>query len=75
MIDWVSGGAAGGYVAAMLCRSVQVERPSSSTSGGQSEGGEATGAGALVFFPVEDFIMAIQAADEVQVRHLVLLEA
>ena len=75
MMDWVSRGAAAGYVAAILCRSVQVERPSSSTSGGQSGVGEAIGAGALAFLPAEDFIIAIQAADEVQVRHLVLLAA
>lgn len=32
-----------GYVAAIVCRSVQVERPSASTSGGQSEGMEGSG--------------------------------
>lgn len=39
-----------GYVAAMECSSVQVERPSSSTSGGQSEGvslGESVAAAAI----------------------------
>lgn len=55
-------------------RSVQVERPSSSTSGGQEE----EGFGGLMVvgevvdeaFVVVDFIMLFHAAPEVQVRHL-----
>lgn len=55
-------------------RNVQVERPSSSTSGGQEE----EGFGGLVVvgevvdeaFVVVDFIMLFHAAPEVQVRHL-----
>lgn len=56
----------------MLWRSVQVDRPSSSTSGGQSVAGVVTGTTGLVFLPVEDFIIVIHAADDVHVRHLVL---
>lgn len=73
MIDCVSGGAFSGYVAAMLWRSVQVDRPSSSTSGGQSDAGVVIGTTGLVVLPVEDFIIAIHAADDVQVRHLTVL--
>lgn len=54
-------------------RNVQVERPSSSTSGGQEE----EGFGGLVVVGevvdeafVVDFIMLFHAAPEVQVRHL-----
>lgn len=55
-------------------RNVQVERPSSSTSGGQEE----EGFGGLMVvgevvdeaFVVVDFIMLFHAAPEVQVRHL-----
>lgn len=54
-------------------RNVQVERPSSSTSGGQ----EVEGFGGLVVVGevveealVVDFIMLFHAAPEVQVRHL-----
>lgn len=56
-------------------RNVQVERPSSSTSGGQEE----EGFGGLVVVGevveeafVVDFIMLFHAAPEVQVRHLFL---
>jgi hypothetical protein len=38
MSSWCEADAFSGYVAAMVCRRVQVERPSWSTSGGQSEG-------------------------------------
>lgn len=38
MSSWCEVDAFSGYVAAMVCRRVQVERPSCSTSGGQSEG-------------------------------------
>lgn len=38
MLSWCSVFAFSGYVAAIECRRVQVERPSSSTSGGQSGG-------------------------------------
>ena len=72
IIDWVSGGAVVGYVAAMVCSIVHVDLPSSSTSGGHSEGGCATGTAGVDFLPVEPFIIAIHAAEDVQVRHLVL---
>lgn len=58
-------------------RNVQVERPSSSTSGGQEEGEEEGFGGLMVVgevvdeaFVVVDFIMLFHAAPEVQVRHL-----
>lgn len=55
----------------MLCNRVQVDRPSSSTSGGQSNAGDgAWTIGALGFLPVDPFIIAIHSAEEVQVRHL-----
>lgn len=62
----------------MVCRKVQVERPSWSTSGGQSERGESEAvapAGGSVVETVEGlgevcFIIAIQEAVEVQERHL-----
>jgi hypothetical protein len=38
ILAWCSASAFSGYVAAIECSSVHVERPSSSTSGGQSEG-------------------------------------
>lgn len=65
----------------MVCRSVQDERPNSSTSGGQSAGGEredvAPAGGVLVltvfsFDEGADFAMAIHEATEVQERHLEL---
>jgi hypothetical protein len=63
-----------GYVAARLCRKVHVERPSSSTSGGQSEGRvwlavvlEVLGEDDVT---AEDFIIAIHADEDVQVRQL-----
>jgi len=65
-----------GYVAARLCRKVHVERPSSSTSGGQSEGwGRVWLAAALEVLgeddvTAEDFIIAIHADEDVQVRQL-----
>jgi hypothetical protein len=59
-------------VAARECRRVQVLRPSSSTSGGQSEGGVGLVAAAIVLLPdlVEDFIIASQSAEDVHVRQL-----
>lgn len=54
-------------------RNVQVERPSSSTSGGQEEegfGGLVVGEVVEEAFVVVDFIMLFHAAPEVQVRHL-----
>lgn len=57
-------------MAATLWSSVHVDRPSSSTSGGQSEAGVETGTTGVDFLPVEDFIIAIHAAEDVQVRHL-----
>jgi hypothetical protein len=75
-MDCVSGGAVRGYVAAILCNKVQVDRPSSSTSGGQSDAGAGIGtAVALGFFPVVPFIIAIHSDEEVQVRQLELLDA
>ncbi len=44
MSSWCWVEAFSGYVAAMVCRRVQVERPSCSTSGGQS-GGISVGSG------------------------------
>lgn len=72
----IDDGADSGYVAAMLWSIVQVERPSSSTSGGQSEGAgvgsvavKASGAVAAAGF-VDFFIIAIHAELEVQLRQL-----
>jgi hypothetical protein len=63
--DCSFGVGVGGYVAAMECRSVQVLRPSVSTSGGQSLGG-AGGAAALRV----DLVCEAQDANEVQERQL-----
>ena len=75
-----------GYVAAIECRSVQVERPSCSTSGGQSAGvslreGVVAAAGAdvevVVWFVLVGvsalacFVRARHEATDVQVRQLV----
>ena len=71
-------------MAEIECRSVQVLRPSSSTSGGQSVRGPTTGAKeevvlaavvAVLKLPAESFFfdtlaMAIQSAAEVHERHL-----
>jgi len=38
VLNWRDGSARDGYVAVKECRSVQVERPSCSTSGGHSDG-------------------------------------
>lgn len=62
----------------MVCRSVQVERPSCSTSGGQSEGREREEVAAaggvlgetLSLEPGAERAMAIHEETEVQVRHL-----
>jgi hypothetical protein len=62
----------------MVCRSVQVERPSCSTSGGQSEGSEREDVAAaggvegetLSLEPGAERAMAIQEETEVQERHL-----
>lgn len=55
-------------------RNVQVERPSSSTSGGQEEEGFGVVVGEVVDEAfVVDFIMLFHAAPEVQVRHLFFL--
>ena len=55
----------------MEWRSVQVERPNSSTSGGQSRGGIAAGVGwAVGVDEVCDLIRAAQDAKGVQVRQL-----
>ena len=61
-----------------MCRSVQVERPSCSTSGGQSEGRareDVAAAGGVLgetlsFEPGAERAMAIHEETEVQVRHL-----
>jgi len=74
-MDCVSGGAVWGYVAAMLCSRVQVDRPSSATSGGQSAAVVTGTTGALGFLPVVPFIIAIHSAEEVQVRQLELSDA
>jgi hypothetical protein len=55
MLSWCSVFAFSGYVAAIECRSVQVERPSCSTSGGHSAGvslGEGVAAAARSGFEV-----------------------
>jgi len=77
VIDWVSGGATLGYVAVILCKSAHVDRPSSSTSGGQSDkvaaGALVAGAGTVESLEgafVDAFIIDIHAAVEVHVRHL-----
>lgn len=69
----------------MLCRSVQVERPSCSTSGGQSSGREreeVAPAGGVVFWTVPGCLsfeagaeraMAIHEETEVQERHLCIM--
>lgn len=57
----------------MLCRRVQVERPSCSTSGGQSGGGMAGEEEGVVDDAegaVWDLVRAAQEAREVQVRQL-----
>jgi hypothetical protein len=62
----------------MVCRSVQVERPSCSTSGGQSEGRERDDVAAaggvegetLSLEPGAERAMAIHEETEVQERHL-----
>jgi len=79
------GDARAGYEAEMVCRSVQVPRPSCSTSGGQSAGGaREEGSGdwevlVLMLVLVElvegewetcFFVRAAQSAKEVQERHL-----
>jgi hypothetical protein len=55
-----------GYVAAMEWRSVQLERPSSTTSGGQSVGG---GLGAVFFLEAWD-MRAEKADRSLQARQL-----
>ncbi len=75
---WTDDDARSGYVAVMLCSSVQDARPSASTSGGQS-GGDCVGGGAGVVVCVEVagsvavcfLVMAAQDAKEVQERQLV----
>jgi len=65
----------------MVCRSVQVERPSCSTSGGQSEGSEREDVAAaggvlgetLSFEPGAERAMAIHDETEVQERHLAVI--
>ena len=71
-----SGVALGGYVAASEWSNVQVERPRTSTSGGQSSGSFA-GVGAGSFEVVEaarprPAVAEAKVAKELQVRHLVV---
>ena len=71
VLDLVSSGAEVGYEAAMLCSRVQVERPSSSTSGGQSGGDVAVDVASVT--PPEDvwaLVIATHAANDVHVRQL-----
>jgi hypothetical protein len=64
MSDCSLGVGVGGYVAAIEWRSVQVLRPSTSTSGGQSfAGGGATALRA-------DLLWVVKDAKELQARHL-----
>ncbi len=80
IIVCIDEGALSGYVAAMLWSIVQVERPSSSTSGGQSKGGFAgsvvaaarpvDAAAVAVAGFVDFFIIAIHAELDVQLRQL-----
>ena len=87
MLSWCSVFAVSGYVAAMECSRVQVERPSSSTSGGHSGGivlgegvaGAARGTVGVVLVLVDGelsdlacLVRFFQAATEVQVRQLVI---
>jgi len=60
-----------GYVAAIECNNVQDERPSSSTSGGQFDGG-ATAIGVVVFV---DFLADRKSVKELQVRQLGIMLA
>ena len=60
-----------GYEAAIEWRSVQDERPSCSTSGGQSEGGAAVTSLLAVPPFVVFFVWAAQSAKEVHDRQLV----
>ena len=80
---WCCGVGCSGYVAVIVWRSVQVDRPSSSTSGGQSDGrvegvvsavaaaGMEDVVGEVVLALLDVFIMESQSEVEVQVRQLV----
>lgn len=58
-----------GYVAAIECSSVHVERPSSSTSGGQSEGVPLEdGVAAAAKAAVEVAVLLVEVEDEVEVE-------
>ena len=82
MTACIDAGADSGYIAAMLWSIVHVERPSSSTSGGQSGG---TGVGSTVVVVaaavdaeagfVDFFIIAIHAELAVQLRQLLIVNA
>ena len=67
--DWVEGDGVIGYEAVMECRRVQVERPRAVMSGGQSEGGPATGTGVVVGLRV-DLVREKREETSVQVRQL-----
>lgn len=72
--DCCAGDGRDGYAAAMVWRSVQVLRPSSSTSAGQSdgarEGRNAVVLGAEWLAGFWDLVICIQSFTLVQVRHL-----
>lgn len=66
-----------GYVAAIECSSVHVERPSSSTSGGQFEGislGEGVAAAATVGVEVV-ILLVFDVEDEVELGFVLLRSA
>lgn len=66
-----------GYVAAIECSSVHVERPSSSTSGGQSEGvslGEGVAAAARAAVEVV-ILLVLDVDDEVELEFVLLRSA
>lgn len=68
IFSWCSAFAFSGYVAAIECSNVQVERPSCSTSGGQSEGvslGEGVAAAARA--GVEVVILPVFELEDVEV--------
>lgn len=76
MLFWCSASAFSGYVAAIECRRVQVERPSASTSGGQSEGvslGEDVAAAASA--GVDAVILLVLGAEVELLRSACLVKA
>lgn len=76
MVDCIEVEALSGYEAAIVCSMDQVERPSSSTSGGHSDGSgvgesEAVAAEAIVVgeLGLDLLIIDIHAIDDVHCRH------